>query len=103
MAKSEQQHRDDLVRICRLVYDKGWVAANDGNVSIRLDNECILCTPTAISKGLVTADDLIVCDMAGNKLEGVREQTSEIAMHRTVYSMRPDVRSVVHAHPPVAT
>lgn len=103
MAKSEQQHRDDLVRICRMVYDKGWVAANDGNLSIRLDNDCVLCTPTAISKGLVTADDLIVCDMAGNKVEGSRDRTSEIAMHMMVYSMRPDVRSVVHAHPPVAT
>src|SRR5579875_1195408 len=98
MITSEQQHREELVRVCRLVYDKGWVAANDGNLSVRLDRDRILCTPTAISKGLVTADDLIICDMAGNKVEGHRERTSEIAMHMTVYSMRPDVRSVLHAH-----
>jgi len=76
---------------------------NDGNVSIRLDDNRLLCTPTAVSKGMVEADDLIVCDMEGKKVEGKREGTSEIAMHITVYRMRPDVRSVVHAHPPVAT
>ncbi len=103
MSKTEQEHREELVRVCRLVYEKGWVAANDGNVSIRLDERRILCTPTAISKGMVELDDLIVCDMAGNKVNGHRERTSEIAMHVTIYSLRPDVRSVVHAHPPVAT
>ena len=76
---------------------------NDGNVSIRLDDNRILCTPTAVSKGFVRAEDLIVCDMAGSKINGDREGTSEIAMHITIYSLRPDVRSVVHAHPPVAT
>lgn len=103
MTKSEQEHRDDIVRVCRLVYEKGWVAANDGNVSIRLANDCILCTPTSVSKGLVKPEDLIVCDLNGNKLEGRLERTSEIAMHNTIYAMRPDVQAVVHAHPPVAT
>ena len=68
MAKTEQEFRDDIVRTCRLMYEKGWVAANDGNVSIRLDDDRILCTPTAISKGMVEADDLIICDMAGDKI-----------------------------------
>jgi len=103
MSKTEQEYRADLVRVCRQVYEKGWVAMNDGNVSIRLDDNRLLCTPTAVSKGMVEADDLIVCDMEGKKVEGKREGTSEIAMHITVYGMRPDVRSVVHAHPPVAT
>ena len=53
MSKTEQQHREDLVRVCHLVSEKGWVAANDGNVSIRLDDDTILCTPTAVSKGMV--------------------------------------------------
>ena len=101
MSKTEQEHRQDLLRVCRLVYDKGWVAMNDGNVSIRLDDDRILCTPTAISKGFVQPEDLIVCDMAGAKVEGSREGTSEIAMHITIYSHRPDVRSIVHAHPPI--
>jgi len=103
MSKTEQEHREDLVQVCHRVHEKGWVAMNDGNVSIRLDAERILCTPTAVSKGMVHAEDLIVCDMAGKKVAGNRESTSEIAMHATIYSLRPDVRSVVHAHPPVAT
>ncbi|MBV9301519.1 MAG: class II aldolase/adducin family protein [Acidobacteriaceae bacterium] len=103
MSKSEREYREDISRVCRLIYEKGWVAANDGNVSIRLDEDRILCTPTAISKGMVTPEDLITCDLAGNKVNGHRECTTEIAMHSTIYSMRPDVRSVVHAHPPVAT
>ncbi len=76
---------------------------NDGNVSIRLDDDRILCTPTAVSKGFVEPEDLIICDLNGCKINGKREGTSEIAMHLTIYSLRPDVRSVVHAHPPVAT
>ena len=103
MSKTEDQHRADLVQVCRLIYEKGWVAMNDGNVSIRLDDERILCTPTAISKGFVELEDIIVCDVNGHKLCGKRECTSEIAMHITIYSMRPEIRSVVHAHPPVAT
>jgi L-fuculose-phosphate aldolase len=103
MSKTEQEHREDLVRVCRLVYDKGWVAMNDGNVSVRLGADRILCTPTAICKGMLSADDLIVCDMHGAKVVGQRERTSEIAMHITIYSLRPDVQAVVHAHPPTAT
>jgi L-fuculose-phosphate aldolase len=103
MSKTEQEHREDLVRVCRLVYDKGWVAMNDGNVSVRLGEDRILCTPTAICKGMLSADDLIVCDSRGAKVAGHRERTSEIAMHTTIYSLRPDVQAVVHAHPPTAT
>ena len=103
MSKTEHEQREDLVRVCRMVHEKGWVAMNDGNVSIRLNGDRILCTPTAISKGMIEMQDLIVCDMDGNKVEGCRERTSEIEMHMTIYSLRPDVQSVVHAHPPVAT
>jgi L-fuculose-phosphate aldolase len=103
MGKTEQEYRQEIVEVGQLVYQKGWVAANDGNLSIRLDDTRILCTPTAVSKGRMHVDDLIVCDMDGNKLQGRRERTSEIAMHLTVYQIRPDVRAVVHAHPPVAT
>jgi len=103
MGKTEQEHRQDLLRVCHLIYEKGWVAMNDGNVSIRLDENRILCTPTAVSKGFLTPDDLIVCDCAGKKVHGAREGTSEIAMHVTVYNLRPDVQAVVHAHPPTAT
>ncbi|MCC7157365.1 MAG: class II aldolase/adducin family protein [Bryobacterales bacterium] len=103
MAKTENELRQEIVEVGRLVYQKGWVAANDGNISVRLDAENLLCTPTAVSKGLMHPDDLIVVDMKGNKVRGRRERTSEIAMHLTVYGLRPDIQSVVHAHPPVAT
>ncbi|MCC7236422.1 MAG: class II aldolase/adducin family protein [Bryobacterales bacterium] len=101
--KTEKELRDDIVRIGQLVYQKGWVAANDGNISVRLDAERLLCTPTGVSKGMMTPDDLIIVDMKGNKIEGRKERTSEIMMHLTVYDLRPDIRAVVHAHPPVAT
>jgi L-fuculose-phosphate aldolase len=103
MGKSLDDLKRDIVEVGKLVFQKGWVAANDGNISIRLDEKRVLCTPTATSKGMLTVDDLIVCDYEGNKLEGRKERTSEIKMHMLVYQMRPDVNAVVHAHPPVAT
>lgn len=103
MPKSERELRQDIVDIGRLVYQKGWVAANDGNISIRLDADRILATPTRISKGMMHVDDLIIVDKRGSKLEGNRECTSEILMHCSIYNLRPDVQSVVHAHPPTAT
>ena len=103
MASVETRHREEIIRVCRLVHERGWVAMNDGNVSVLLDAERILCTPTSVSKALVTEEDLIICDLRGRRLEGKRECTTEIAMHTKIYEMRPDVRAVVHAHPPVAT
>lgn len=103
MTESERKSREEIVRVCRLIYQKGWVAANDGNISIKISEDRIVCTPTAISKGFIEQDDLIVCDGAGGQIGGSRERTSEIAMHVMIYSLRRDVRAVVHAHPPVAT
>lgn len=101
--KTEKELRDDIVRIGQLVYQKGWVAANDGNISVRLDAERLLCTPTGVSKGMMSPDDLIIVDMKGEKIEGRKARTSEIMMHLTVYNLRPDIQAVVHAHPPVST
>ena len=103
MVKTEREYRDDICQIGRLVFQKGWVAANDGNITIRMDQERILATPTGVCKGLMQPDDLIVVDMKGNKISGRAQGTSEIAMHTTVYGLRPDIKAVVHAHPPVAT
>jgi L-fuculose-phosphate aldolase len=103
MPLTEKEHRQNIVEVGRMVYAKGWVASNDGNISIRLDENRILATPTGVSKGMMQPEDLIVCDLNGNKIEGRGERTSEIAMHTTVYSMRPDVQAVVHSHPPVST
>jgi L-fuculose-phosphate aldolase len=103
MVKTEREHREDIVEIGRLMFQKSWIAANDGNITIRFDSERILATPTGISKGMMRADDLLVLDLHGNKISGRRERTSEIAMHLKIYELRPDVRAVVHAHPPVTT
>jgi L-fuculose-phosphate aldolase len=103
MWKTEKEYRQDIVDVGKLIGQGGWVAANDGNISIRLDEHRILCTPTGVSKAAMSVDDLIICDGHGSKLEGGRACTTEIAMHTTIYKMRPDVRAVVHAHPPVAT
>jgi L-fuculose-phosphate aldolase len=101
--KSERQHREDICRIGRLVHQKGFVAATDGNLSVRLDHDTVLSTPTAMSKGMMEPEDLVVVDMAGKKVTGRRNVSSEIAMHLLIYRNRPDVKSVVHAHPPTAT
>lgn len=103
MPKTERELRQDIVDIGRIVWQKGWVAANDGNITVRLDQDRILCTPTGVCKGMMHPDDLIIVDMQGRKLEGRKEGTSEIAMHLTIYNLRPDVNAIVHAHPPVAT
>ena len=103
MVKTEREHREDIVQIGRLVFQKGWVAANDGNISLRMDAERILATPTGVSKGMIGVDDLIVVDNQGNKMSGRLERTSEILMHLKIYELRPDIRAVLHAHPPVAT
>ena len=103
MVKTEREYREDIVQIGKLVFQKGWVAANDGNISLRLDAERILATPTGVCKGMLSVDDLIIVDNQGNKISGRLERTSEIAMHLKIYEMRPDIRGVLHAHPPVAT
>jgi L-fuculose-phosphate aldolase len=103
MVKTEREYRQDIIEIGKLVFQKGWVAANDGNITIRMDAETILATPTGVCKGMMHPDDLIILDNKGNKIAGRKEGTSEIAMHLTIYGMRPDIKAVVHAHPPVAT
>ena len=103
MVKTEREYREDIVQIGKLVFQKGWVAANDGNISLRMDAERILATPTGVCKGMLSVDDLIIVDNQGNKISGRLERTSEIAMHLKIYEMRPDIRGVLHAHPPVAT
>jgi len=103
MQKTERELRQEIVEIGRMVWQKGWVAANDGNITIRLDAERVMCTPTGVCKGLMHPDDMIIVDMQGRKILGQKEGTTEIAMHLAIYNLRPDIRAVVHAHPPVAT
>ena len=101
--KSEQKHREEIIRFGRLLHQTGLVAATDGNLSVRLGDGTILCTPTLMSKGLMEPDDLVIVDPDGHKLHGKRNVSSEIAMHLLIYRRRRDVGAVVHAHPPTAT
>jgi len=101
--KTEQKHREEIVRFGRMLHQTGLVAATDGNLSVRLPNGNILCTPTLMSKGLMEADDLVIVSPEGHKLHGTRNVSSEIAMHLLIYRRRQDVTAVVHAHPPTAT
>ena len=101
--KTEQQHREEIVRFGKLLHQTGLIAATDGNLSVRLENGTILCTPTLMSKGLLEPDDLVIVSPQGQKLRGPRDVSSEIAMHLLIYARRPDVGAVVHAHPPTAT
>ncbi len=101
--KSERQHREDIVRFGRLLHGNTLVAATDGNLSVRLDHDTVLSTPTSVSKGMMEPEDLVVVDMQGRKVMGRRNVSSEIAMHLLIYRLRPDAHAVVHAHPPTAT
>ncbi|MDE3154120.1 MAG: class II aldolase/adducin family protein [Acidobacteriota bacterium] len=101
--RTEESLRADIVEIGRRVHARGYVASNDGNISVRLDDGRLLATPTGVSKGDMTPGMMVVTDMEGRKLSGDRNPSSELLMHLEVYRSRPDVQAVVHAHPPVAT
>jgi L-fuculose-phosphate aldolase len=93
----------EIVEVGRRVYQRGYVASNDGNISARLDEKRIVISPTGVSKGFMSPEDLIVVDMDGKVVSGTKKPSSEMFMHISVYKHRPDVNSVCHAHPPYAT
>ncbi len=99
----ERTHREEIVRYGRMLHERGFVAAMDGNLSVRLNNERILVTPTCVSKGMMQPKDMVIVDQQGKLVAGRRNVTSEIDMHLLIYRMRKDVRAIVHAHPPTAT
>jgi len=122
--RTEQAWREEIVRVCRLLHGKGYVAATDGNVSVRLRSNRILSTPSGLSKGFLTPEQLVVTDLEGRQLashEPARRNpsgralppgsgqasgrslkpTSELLMHLEAYRQRPDISAVVHAHPPI--
>ncbi|HTM32048.1 MAG TPA: class II aldolase/adducin family protein [Vicinamibacterales bacterium] len=101
--RTQEQIRADIVECGRRLWHRGFVASNDGNISVRLDESRLITTPTAVSKGFMTPDMMVITDLEGKKLAGERSASSELKMHIEVYRHRPDVRAVVHAHPPTAT
>lgn len=101
--KTQLEHRSEMVRLGRMLHERFLVSATDGNLSVRLDEDRILSTPTGVSKGMMSVEDMVIVDHRGVVVEGARNVSSEIGMHLLIYRMRPDVRAVVHAHPPTAT
>ena len=95
--------KKELVEICHRVYEKGFVSAYDGNISIATPQNTFLITRSAVRKGDVTEDDIIEIDAAGNILSGRGKISTEYKIHLYAYSKRPDVNAVVHCHPVFAT
>lgn len=104
---NEHELRQEMVRLGRLMWERGYVAATDGNLSARLGHGRLLVTASGLSKGFLTVDDLTVIDLEGQPLSSFRGRgqraSSEIQMHLEVFRQRPDVHAVVHAHPPAST
>jgi len=103
MDSQELSLRVEIIKVCRKLESKGLIAASDGNVSCRAGEQCILITPSGVSKGDLEPEDIAKTSMLGELLDGPIRPSSEIRMHLHVYRMRPDVAAIVHAHPPVAT
>jgi len=101
--KSIHQHKVDIVTIGKMMYERRFIIAGDGNLSVRLDDDTVLATPTALCKGMLSPDQVVKLDLAGDLLDGEYQPSSEIKMHLAAYNTRPDIRAVVHAHPPICT
>ena len=100
---NEHKLKEQMCEIGRRLYAKGFAAANDGNITIRLNDREVLCTPTMVSKGYLKPEDICKVDYDGKQLAGVKKRTSEVLLHLAIYRARPDVMGVVHCHPPHAT
>ncbi len=97
------QIKKELVEICHIIHAKGFVSATDGNVSVRIEKDKILCTPTSLPKEKVKIRDLIILNLDGEVISGNKVPSTEIKMHLAIYKNRDDVNAVIHAHPPYAT
>ena len=102
---NEWELKKQIVEIGRRIWIRGYVAANDGNITVKLNDDELLTTPTGVSKGFMTPEMIIKCDRNGKVISGSKDfrPSSEVKMHLEVYKERADVRSVVHAHPAYAT
>lgn len=102
---NELEIKKQICEIGKRIYNKGMVAANDGNISVKISDNEYLCTPTGVSKGFMTPEYICKVDGEGNILQsnGEFRPSSEMKMHLRIYQQRPDVKAVVHAHPVYAT
>ena len=101
--KSIHDHKLDIVQIGKMMYERRFIVAGDGNISVRITDDTILATPTALCKGMLSPDQIVKLDLAGNVVDGEYQPSSEIKMHLAAYQTRPDIKAVVHAHPPIST
>ena len=99
----DRRLKEQICEIGRRVYNKGFAAANDGNISIRVGENEVLCSPTMICKGFMKPEDICAVDLYGNQIAGTRKRTSEVLLHLALMRARPEVKAVVHCHPPHAT
>jgi len=95
--------KEQICEVGRRLWQRAYVDGNGGNLSIRLTDDVVLCTPTLVSKGFMKPEDLCLVDLEGNQLAGVKKRTSEILMHLQIMKAQPKARAVSHAHPPHAT
>ncbi len=100
---TDEEAENAIIEVGKRMYLKGFVASNDGNISIKTGDNEIWTTPTGVSKGYMTKEMLVKVDMNGEVISGNTKPSSELKMHLRVYSENPDVIAVTHAHPPVAT
>lgn len=100
---SESEIKQQICEIGKRIYDRGYVAANDGNISVMTEDGYIFCTPTGVSKGFMKPDMIVKMDINGNILSDNALPSSEVKMHLRVYQENPNVKAVCHAHPVVAT
>ena len=100
---NEFQIRNDIIECGRRLYLKGFVASNDGNISVKIDDNEIIATPTGRSKGFLDPEDLVKLNRQGDVVDGNNKPSTEILMHLAIYEERPDINAVVHAHPVHAT
>lgn len=103
MSSAADTIRREICEIGRRMYDRQYAAAHDGNISYRLSDDEVLCTPTRICKGFMRPEDLCVVDLDGRQVAGERNRTSEVLVHLEIYRRDPQARAVVHCHPPHAT
>lgn len=100
---SDVEAKNLICEIGKRMYQKNFVAANDGNISVKVSPTTIWTTPTGVSKGFMTQDMMVKMDLFGNVIEGTLKPSSEVKMHLRVYKENEELHAVVHAHPPVAT
>ena len=100
--ESEAELKDEIIEVGRRLYERRLIAALEGNISARLGDRLYL-TPSGLCKGLLKREDIVLADLEGKKLGGIREPSSEAGMHIEIYRLRSDVKAIVHAHPPYST